>query len=281
MLFASSVLGQISPTTISLASQLGQPARANQDFSFTFSPSTFSTNTSSTSTIIYTATPLPAWLSFDSTARTFSGRPEPQDQGTTSVGVTASSVQGGTIGRDTFDLIVTNKPGNISLSLPIEQQLTSNDSAITSAYPYDVDSIYYPGVRVPPSWSFSLGFQSYTFANPNGAKVYYSANMMDGSPLPSWLYFNNASVTFDGVAPSLSKTQVFQVVLAGADVVGFQDIRESFNITISPRNFTTVSGARPALNVTADGRPLNATVNVADIHDWLVDGKPLEQGDIA
>ena len=281
MLFASSVLGQISPTTISLASQLGQPARANQDFSFTFSPSTFSTNTSSTSTIIYTATPLPAWLSFDSTARTFSGRPEPQDQGTTSVGVTASSVQGGTIGRDTFDLIVTNKPGNISLSLPIEQQLTSNDSAITSAYPYDVDSIYYPGVRVPPSWSFSLGFQSYTFANPNGAKVYYSANMVDGSPLPSWLYFNNASVTFDGVAPSLSKTQVFQVVLAGADVVGFQDIRESFNITISPRNFTTVSGARPALNVTADGRPLNATVNVADIHDWLVDGKPLEQGDIA
>jgi hypothetical protein len=178
-------------------------------------------------------------------------------------------------------LIVTNKPGNISLSLPIEQQLTSNDSAITSAYPYDVDSIYHPGVRVPPNWSFSLGFQSYTFANPNGAKVYYSANMVDGSPLPDWLYFNNGSVTFDGVAPSLSKTQVFQVVLAGADVVGFQDIRESFNITISPRNFTTVQGSRPALNITADGRPLNASVNVADIHDWLVDGKPLEQGDIA
>jgi len=178
-------------------------------------------------------------------------------------------------------LIVTNRPGNISLSLPVEQQLTSNDSAITSAYPYDEDSIYYPGVRVPPNWSFSLGFQSYTFANPNGAKVYYSANMVDGSPLPDWLYFNSGSVTFDGVAPNLSKTQVFQVMLAGADVAGFQDIHESFNITISPRNLTTAAGSRPALNVTADGRPVNASVNIADIQDWTIDGELLKQGDIA
>jgi hypothetical protein len=281
-LLVTPILCQNTPTTISLSSQLGQPARANQDFSFTFSPSTFASDTSATSTIIYTATPLPTWLTFDSTARTFSGRPESQDLGTTRVGVTASSVQGGTIGSDTFDLIVTNRPGNISLSLPIEQQLTSNDSAITSAYPYDAGSIYHPGVRVPPNWSFSLGFQSWTFANPNGAKVYYSANMADGSPLPDWLYFNNGSVTFDGVAPSLSKTQVFQVVLAGADVVGFQDISQSFNITISPRNLTTVPvTARAAFNVTADGRPVNASINVADIHNWLVDSKTLEQDDIA
>jgi hypothetical protein len=191
-------------------------------------------------------------------------------------------VQGGTIGRDRFDIVVTNRPGNISLALPVEQQLTSNDSAITSAFPYGANSIYYPGVRVPPNWSFSLGFQSWTYTNPSGTKVFYSANMVDGSPLPDWLYFNNDSVTFDGVAPSTSKTQVYQVLLAGGDVPGFQDISQSFNITISPTNFTEVAeGLRVPFNVTADGRSVNASLNVTTIGDWLVDGKAIHQTDLS
>ncbi|WVW79436.1 hypothetical protein I302_101405 [Kwoniella bestiolae CBS 10118] len=220
-----------------LSQQFPPVARVDQPFQWTFSDSTFSPSSSLT----YTAFNLPPWLSFTGTTRTFNGSPTSDDVGNRLVQITATTQDGQSTISDHINLSVSDHSGNLTLGHSIEDQLNSPDStSITSTYPYGKSSIYYPGVRVPPNWSFSLGFTPSTFLAPT--RVYYSASLVDGSPLPPWLSFNNQTVTFDGITPysitDLDGRTVFEVVLSGSDVWGYSDIQQSFTIVISAHELT-------------------------------------------
>jgi len=80
-------------------------------FSFSVSPITFSDadigDTLSYSATLSDGSALPAWLSFDSSSRTFSGTPANGDVGTISVEVTADDSNGGTA-SDSFNIVVAN-----------------------------------------------------------------------------------------------------------------------------------------------------------------------------
>lgn len=282
---AAMVGAQTLTVAVPISSQLTYPARVGQDFGFTFSPTTFASpdNSTTATPTTFSASPLPSWLSFDPPSRMFHGQPGATDEGVVSIGLSALGSGGETLATDTFDLTVTSQQGRLTTTLSVANQLATNDSgSITSSFPYAAGSPYFPGVRVPPNWSFSLGFEPWTYTNANGAKVYYSANMVDGAPLPDWLYFNNNSVTFDGVAPGLANATTFQVVLAGADVLGFQDIKESFNITVSARNFTAVAeGQSRAINMTADGGMVDMVVDLAALGILRIDDKPVKPDDVS
>ncbi len=53
---------------------------------------------------------------------------------------------------------------------------------------------------LPLGWSFSLGFAGDTFTS-DSHRVYLSARLADGSPLPDWMHFDQ-TVTLWGLAPT-------------------------------------------------------------------------------
>ena len=89
-----------------------QTATAGTAFRYQFSENTF--NDADGDPLNYMATrgdgtALPTWLSFDATARTFSGTPQASDIGTLNIRVTASDDNGGTV-FDAFDITVEALP---------------------------------------------------------------------------------------------------------------------------------------------------------------------------
>ncbi|WWC73050.1 uncharacterized protein I206_107015 [Kwoniella pini CBS 10737] len=221
----------------SLNQQFPPVGRVDQPFEWTFSADTFSPATS----LSYTAFNLPPWLSFVGSTRTFSGNPTSDDVGTRSVQITATTTDGQSSISDHVALVVSDLEGNITLGHSVADQLSlPKSTSITSAYPFKSSSPNYPGVRVPPNWSFSLGFTPTTFIAPT--RVYYSATLKDGSPLPGWLSFNNQTVTFDGVTPADSPDgQILDILLSGSDTFGFSDIQQSFTILISAHDLQLIN----------------------------------------
>ncbi|ORX39378.1 hypothetical protein BD324DRAFT_619460 [Kockovaella imperatae] len=218
-------------------------ARVDQDFTWI--------------TDVQSASNLPSWLHFNN--GTLMGRPTMADVGSFVVNLgTPVTIQ------------VTPRPGPVIVSDPIVNQLHS--PTITSCFPYSANSSHYPGARVPPGWSFSMGFEPNTFTAPT--RVFYQAALSDGSPLPAWLSFNNQTVTFDGVAPIAS--QSYNITVAGSDTFGCADIFQSFNLVVashdlevSPVSLNLTSGVWSSTSVpidaTLDGEPIDVDLTIGSI----------------
>ncbi|HCS63591.1 MAG TPA: hypothetical protein DIW64_05565, partial [Cellvibrio sp.] len=57
-----------------------------------------------------------------------------------------------------------------------------------------------PNQSVTEGTALNYSFPSNTFNDPDGDNLSYSATLVDGSPLPAWLQFNQATRTFSGTA---------------------------------------------------------------------------------
>ncbi|MBI5786871.1 MAG: putative Ig domain-containing protein [Rhodocyclales bacterium] len=135
------------------------------------------------STVTYSATlvdgsPLPAWLSFDSATRTFSGTPGIGDVG---------SLQFVLWGKDEYGYGVGE---GVTLSVGATNSAPTVASAIA-------DQSATEGVL----YEFTLAAN--TFVDPDtGDTVSVSATRSNGTALPSWLTFNAATGTFSGTPPT-------------------------------------------------------------------------------
>ena len=89
------------------------------------------------------------------------------------------------------------------------------------------------GVSVPPFWSFSLGFASDTFrvshTDPINGELFFAARQRGTSSLPSWLRFDNETMTFNGVAPANGS---YTIVATGTDYWGYSGAQTSFVIEV-------------------------------------------------
>ncbi|KZP01855.1 hypothetical protein CALVIDRAFT_524153 [Calocera viscosa TUFC12733] len=222
----------MSSIAIPLASQLPLIARPGAPYSFTFAPGSFGADP----TLVYAAASLPAWASFDATTLTISGTPQESDVSSTNVTITATD--NGQTAQDTFTLLVSDAQaptvGN-SLVTQFSPSEVASSRSISSAYGFSSASTV-PGLRIPPSWSFSIGIQPSSFTSPTGASLFYSALQADGSPLPSWLEFYNTSLVFNGVTPGqdqLAYPYEVDLDLIASDVWGFSAVRETFKLVLS------------------------------------------------
>jgi hypothetical protein len=153
---------------------------ANEDaaFNYQFPANTF-TDADVGDALTYTAQlggggALPTWLIFDAVARTFSGTPTNDDIGTLSISVTADDGKGGTI-SETFALVINNTNDAPIVANPITDRTATEDSP------------------------FNFQFAANTFSDVDvGDTLTYSAQLADGSALPSWLSFDAATRTFSG-----------------------------------------------------------------------------------
>jgi Ca2+-binding RTX toxin-like protein len=135
-------------------------------------------------TLAYTATlsdgsPLPEWLTFDAERGNFTG--VPPEYGTTSILVTARD--GGNLSTTaSFNIEVLNRA-------PVVSFLPNRGLAFGDTFHYVLPSI--------------------AFSDPDvNDSLTYSATLSDSSPLPSWLHFDPATATFDGIPGSLGVTNV-------------------------------------------------------------------------
>ncbi|MBF0613745.1 MAG: tandem-95 repeat protein [Magnetococcales bacterium] len=132
--------------------------------------------------LTYTATlgngtALPAWLSFNSATRTFSGNP-PSGQTRLTLRVTASDSQGGRV-TDTFYLNFSGTLNDAPVVTTPLSPLTWNGSGNKS-------------FRVPLS----------TFSDGDGDTLTYTAKLGSGAALPTWLRFTASTRTFSGNPPA-------------------------------------------------------------------------------
>jgi len=115
--------------------------------------------------------PLPAWLNFDGPARTFSGTPTEDDNGSFTVKVTATD-NGGLSVNDEFVINVINSPPTVAIPIP--------DQAIE------------------PLTAFNFTIDINTFTDVDDTQLTYSASLSNNSQIPAWLNFDGPSRTFSG-----------------------------------------------------------------------------------
>ena len=225
-----------------LASQYPPIARVDHPFSWTISPTTFTLVDdlgNSSQLLSYAADGLPEWLNFDSSTHSFTGTPPLSAVNSpATIVVTVSTLDSSTSATDSFTLItLDSQPPYIAH--PIHAQLNDPaNAALSGAFQLHLNSALPPsanagssvsGLRLPPSWSFSIGIRGDTFLSPSGLSLFYSS-----SPLPPWVTFNPWTYTFDGITPSTSGEQV-EIVVRGSERKGYSDpsAEERFWISVA------------------------------------------------
>lgn len=264
-----------------LDDQLPPIARINAPYSWSFLPNTFLSD----DPLSYSASVLPDWLSFDPATRSFSGTPSANDGGTPKITVTASTNNSSNSdsASSSLTLCVTPYPAP-ELHIPIEQQFDAKNPSLSSVFVIHNSSSLHgsrPALRVPPKWSFSIGFDYRTFSAKNS--LYYAARQVDGAPLPDWIDFNERAITFNGVTPppqNLTGPHVVSLVLHASDQKGYSAATVEFDLVVAAHDFSLVTDSLPTINVTA-GQEFQFTLNSAvDFSGVLIDGESVAPSNI-
>lgn len=262
-----------------LQSQRPDIAHTGTPYSWTLAQDTFVFTVPSGSqappsppSLTYSATGLPSWLTFDASTRTFTGNvPDGGAGSKTSVSVSASLADGqldaggNTSASDAFSLLVLSAPAP-TLSIPIAQQLTGAASSLGQAnlLPNNV-------LHIPLGWSFSVGLQGDTFTLANGNKVYWSANLAGGFPLPSWMTWKADEFNVYGVAPVdiPAGGATYDVVFTASNRPGYGGTSDTLHIKVS-QNTLTVDGSLDAAPGSV-GVPFRTQINESTLR---LDGRP-------
>jgi len=208
---------QLSVTNVNDAPQLDlsvpdQPATEDVDFLYEFPANTFSD--ADADPLTYTAVKsgqeqLPDWLNFNPDTRTFTGNPPNAAVGFVDIQIVASDPAALTA-SDTFRITVANVNDAPHVANPIPDQITDEDSV------------------------FSFTFAANTFDDIDGDALGYSADLTDGSSLPTWLGFNAGIRTFSGT-PANADVAVLQVRVTADDSNG-GTVSDIFTLTVSNTN---------------------------------------------
>jgi hypothetical protein len=212
-------------------SQVPTAARVDQPYLFQFSTSTFAPGDTN---LIYSLSGQPAWLSLDSSSRTLSGTPGHADTGSSTFILAAADSTGAAHMQCTL-VVVTNPiptlQGDLGEQLAASANLSSSNPAV---------------MTLLPGSAFNFHFRQDSFIDiVQKRTLYYYATLTDHTPLPAWLHFDAAQLTFEGVAPSLSAfPQSFEVMLIASDVQGFAGSSSTFIIRIGERQLVFVPEVR-------------------------------------
>ncbi len=172
-----------------------------------------------TGVLALTTSTLPTWLSFDAATRNFTGTPPTDFNGAVNVTVTATDA-GGLSVSDSFVLNVTSVNDAPVVATPLADQSSAEDEAV----------------------SFTLPAGSFT--DVDSATLTLTANLIDGSALPTWLSFNAATGTFTGT-PQTNFNGSLNLQVTASDAGGLS-ASSAFAL-----NITAVNDAAVAANIAA------------------------------
>ncbi|PQE17238.1 polarity establishment cellular polarization protein [Rutstroemia sp. NJR-2017a BVV2] len=204
-------------------SQIPPIARVSVPYSYTFPLSTFT----SSSTLSYSLSSAPHWLSLDSDSRTLFGIPLDSDvDGGQVAEVSFAIIASDITGSQTLDvtLVISKNPAP-KVEIPVESQLPA-----FGFFSAPSTSLYHP------SSPFNIEFDIDTFSSANKADLTYYASTTDDTPLPSWVLFEKTTLTFSGQTPEyaslIQPPQTFGIQLIASDIPGYAGASISFNIEV-------------------------------------------------
>ncbi|KIM83109.1 hypothetical protein PILCRDRAFT_784283 [Piloderma croceum F 1598] len=277
---AATALASGVSVVIAVDDQLPLIARIGQSYSWAFSPNTFVS--SENDGLTYSTSTLPGWLTFDSSARTFQGTPSQSDEGNPEITVTAQDSSSSA--SCTFTLCVTHFPAP-ALTIPIAGQFYPNNPSLSSVFMIEQTSALAtpnPALRVPPRWSFSIGFEGDTFISENN--IYYDVLQADGSPLPSWITFDADSITFNGVTPhedAIVSPVTLSFALHASDQEGYTASTLPFDLVVALHELSISQGSLPTINITASTPFVLSLSSPADFSGIFIDESPLQPANIS
>ncbi|CDR87949.1 related to AXL2-required for axial pattern of budding [Sporisorium scitamineum] len=271
-----------------VSAQLPTIARYGQPYSWSFAPNTF-VDQDATAPLHYNATGLPPWAIFEPATLSISGTPPVASESPThgsrakdTVTLTATNPKTGSTASIPFNLITMNGTGPV-VNKPLAQQLPN----VTTL---GAETILPSGAQLLPlGWSFSLGFAGDTFTS-DSHRVFLSAALADGSPLPNWMHFDR-TVTLWGLAPTdvHSAGNFYTIVVTASDVRGYAGVNSSVQMVVSGAQLIQAAPF-PAINTTAGqsfqsalaldsiidstGSPVNTSLvrvaaNTSSVGSWL------------
>lgn len=164
--------------------------------------------------------PLPIWLSFDSVSKTFSGTPTNGDVGTLAIKVIAKD-SNQAVAADEFNLTIQNINDTPTLDHVLLDQIAIEDRVFSYQVPMD------------------------SFSDVDaGDTLTYAAKLADGSPLPSWLSFDAASLTLSGT-PANADVANLLVKITATDTAGAEAFGV-FNLQVqNVNNAPTIESTGP------------------------------------
>lgn len=226
-------------------------ASVGSNFNFVLSPNIFfdpdAGDSVNYSVFKKDGTPLPAWLHFDSSTRTFSGAPDVTDFGSQQLILWGNDKYGARAGTYITLTVASNQIP--ILNTPLQDQILAR------------------------SETFNFVVPSTTFIDADvGDTLKYSATQLDGSSLPSWLIFDPTTRTFSGTPTDFGvvSVRVFATDNAGANAVDdFDFIVQRPEITGTAGN-DTLNGS--SADDTITGLAGNDQLHGADGNDTLNGG---------
>jgi axial budding pattern protein 2 len=267
-----------------LDSQLPPIARVGSSYSWKFAEGSFLSQTNAS--LVYSTSPLPAWLAFDPASRTFSGTPAREDEGTPRIKVLATDPKTSDFATSPVSLCITPFPAP-DLAKPVAAQFRPDNPSLSSVFLLSDHSALMnttaeiPTLRIPSSWSFSIGFDGDTFMGPDSIR--YAALQADGTPLPPWMRFDPDEITLDGVAPPLHThpTPYFlELVLHASDQFGFSAASVPFNVVVASRELHLSPVGLPKINITKSSSFDILLDSPMDFSGILVDDTPIDPHDV-
>lgn len=226
--------------------QLPTIARFGRPYSWSFAADTF-VDTNATAPLLYNVSGLPPWAEFEPGSLSISGIPPIPENGRSrennTITLTATNPKTKSSASTLFNLITMNGTGPI-VNQPLSQQLLNATSL-------GAKSILPSGAQLLPlGWSFSIGFAGDTFTS-DSHRVYLSAALADGSPLPDWMHFDQ-TVTLWGLAPTDVRTagSFYTVVVTASDVAGYAGVNSSLQVVVSGAQLIQAAPF-PLINATA------------------------------
>ncbi|KAH7350855.1 hypothetical protein BKA65DRAFT_246140 [Rhexocercosporidium sp. MPI-PUGE-AT-0058] len=260
------VTNAIPTIAFPLNSQVPPAARISTPFSYVFPGSTFSSDLPMT----YSLSSGPSWLSLDSNSQTLSGTPSTEDVGTDTVtgvpfGLTASDSTGSITLNAT--LVVSKTPAP-SVIITATQLISSGAFSAPSTLLYH------------PSTPFNFKFEPGTFANNDSSSSFsYYAITSSNTPLPSWIQFNESTLSFTGHSPDyqslIQPPQTFGIQLIASDIEGFGGTSLYFDIEVGV-HLLAFKNAEIVINGT-----VGETINFDELlSDLQLDGQSPRTSDI-
>lgn len=207
--------------------QLPDIARIGENYKFIINSQTFKSNDES-STIRYDAFNLPEWLSFDSSSLTLSGLPN-DDQSTGQIDFILQGSDDNSSLNQSCSLYLSNQPS---------PQLNANDTVSEQLASIGYTNGY-NGIILTPQESFKITFDKNTFQLPSSSNneiAAYYGKSSNRTSLPSWCFFDESSLTFSGVAPTINSVDApsleFDLTLIATDYEGYAAVYSDFSIVV-------------------------------------------------
>lgn len=219
--------------------QLPDVARVGEPYTFELSSETFRSDSGN---VVYSASGLPSWLSFDPSTLTFSGTPDnAQNVSFTLTGTDDS--QSST--SEQCDIIVSDKIGpRLKSEEYLYQQLA--ESGNTNGY---------DGFVLKSQEKFMVSFSKDTFNSNNSTIVAYYGRSSNKTSLPIWCTFDETNLTFSGVAPAINSvnapSQEFDISLIATDYAGYSAAYGNFHLIVGGHYLVYENNSTLLINSTA------------------------------